>query len=107
MPEPISLISSADIHPEEFFSFLQHSEAVLHPDAVYDGRISRENNHIWVVLDNNELKNFEADEIELITQKLEGKPQTHILLDVSQSPDSQQLLLEFCCKFAKKWPCII
>ncbi|GAB4178594.1 MAG: hypothetical protein Fur006_11180 [Coleofasciculaceae cyanobacterium] len=107
MPEPISLISSANIHPEEFSSFLQHSGALLHPDAVYDGRISRENNHIWIVLDNSELKNFDADEIELIAQKLADKPKTHILLDISTTPNSQQLAIEFACQFAKKWSCII
>lgn len=107
MPEPISLISSAEIQPAEFLTFLEHSKVLLHPDDVYDGRISRGNNHVWIVLNNTELKNFSTDEIELITQKLTAKPQTHILLDVSKTPGSEQLALEFACKFAKKWSCVI
>jgi hypothetical protein len=107
MPKPISLISSAEIQPGEFLSFLQYSGVLLHPDNVYDGRISRDNTHVWIVLDNTELKNFNTDEIELITQKLTAKPQTHILLDVSKTSGSEQLALEFACKFAKKWSCVI
>jgi hypothetical protein len=107
MPESISLISSAEIKPEEFLSFLQYSEVLLHPDNVYDGRISRNNTHVWIVLDNTELKNFNHDEIELITKKLRAKPQTHILLDVSKTLGSEQLALEFACKVAKKWSCVV
>uniref|UniRef100_A0A8J6ZKS6 Uncharacterized protein n=2 Tax=Desmonostoc muscorum TaxID=1179 RepID=A0A8J6ZKS6_DESMC len=107
MPEPISLISSAEIEPAEFLTFLEYSNVLLHPDNVYDGRISRANTHLWIVLDNTELKNFSTEEIELITQKLTAKPQTHILLDVSKTPGSEQLALEFACKFAKKWSCVI
>lgn len=107
MPEPISLISTTEIKPAEFLNFLQKSGALLHPDTVYDGRISRENKHVWIVLDNSELKNFDADEITVITQKLRAKPQTHILLDVSQTPGSEQLALEFVCNFAKQWSCLI
>jgi hypothetical protein len=107
MPEPISLISSAEIKPREFLSFLQYSGVLLHPDNVYDGRISRNNTHVWIVLDNTELNNFNPDEIELITQKLTAKPQTHILLDVSKTSGSEQLALEFACQFAKKWSCVV
>lgn len=107
MPEPVSLISSADIKQEEFSTFLQQLGAVLHPDNVYDGRLSRGNFHVWISLDNSELKNFEADEIERITQQLGDMPQTHILLDVSKNPGSQQLAIEFACNFAKQWPCVV
>ncbi|WP_375514935.1 hypothetical protein [uncultured Nostoc sp.] len=107
MPEPISLISSAEIKPGEFLSFLQYSGVLLHPDHIYDGRISRDNTHVWIVLDNTELKNFNPDEIELITQKLTAKPQTHILLDLSKTSGSEQLALEFACQFAKKWSCVV
>ena len=107
MPEPVSLISSADIKQEEFSTFLQQLGAVLHPDHVYDGRLSRGNFHIWIALDNSELKNFETDEIKRITQQLADMPQTHILLDVSKNPGSQQLAIEFACKFAEQWPCVV
>ena len=107
MPEPISLISSADIKQEEFTNFLQQSGAELYPDNVYDGRLSRGNMHVWIALDNSELKNFDADEIKLITQKLGGSPQTHILLDVSKTLGSQQLAIEFACKITEKWHSVV
>lgn len=107
MPEPISLISSADVKPEEFESFLQQVGAVLHPDNLYDGRLSKGNINVWIALDNSELTNFDVEEIELITKQLDGSPQTHILLDVSKKLGSKQIALEFACKFATRWNCVI
>ncbi len=107
MPEPISLISSDEIQPAEFLDFLEYSGALIKPDTIYNGRFSRENSHVWVSLDNHELTNFDPDEITLITQKLTAKPQTHILLDVSKTPGSRQLALEFVYKFAKQWSCVV
>lgn len=100
MPEPISLISNTNIQQEEFNSFLQQSGAVLHPDNIYDGRLSRGNLHVWIALNNSELKNFDADKIEIIAQKLGDIFQTHILLDVSKKLGNEQIALEFACKFA-------
>ncbi len=107
MPEPISLISSADIKQEEFMNFLQQVGAVLHPDPLYDGSLSKGSLYIWIALDNSELKNFDADEIELITQQLNGNPQTHILLDVSKKLGSEQMAFEFAHRFAERWNCVI
>lgn len=107
MPEPVSLISSADIKQEEFFTFLKQLGTVLHPDNVYDARLSRGNLHVWITLDNSELKKIEVDETKRITQQLAGMPRTHILLDVSKTPGSQQLAIEFACKFAEQWPCVV
>ncbi len=107
MPEPLSLISSTDIKQKEFTTFLEKSGVVLHPDNLYDGRLSKGNIHVWIALDNNELKNFDANEIEVIRQKLGGIPQSHILLDVSKELDSEQMALEFACKFSTQWHCVI
>jgi hypothetical protein len=107
MPEPISLISSAEIKPSDFLNFLQYLGILLHPDNIYDGRISRDDAHVWILLDNTELENFNAEEMKLITQKLTAKPQTHILLDISKTQGSEKLALEFACKFAKQWSCIV
>ncbi len=107
MPEPISLISNSEIKPEEFLDFLNSSGVILNPDHIYDGRISQGDRHIWIALDNSELKNFEVEEIELITQKLAGRPKTHILLDISQTPGSKQLAIDFASKFAERWNCIM
>ena len=57
---------------------------------IYDGRLSEGNLHVWIALDNSELKNFDANEIEVIAQKLGSIPKTHILLDVSKELGSEQ-----------------
>jgi hypothetical protein len=62
---------------------------------------------VWVALDNSLLNEYEADEIELIRQKLDGKPQSCILLDVSRTAGSERLALEFACACARRWPCVV
>lgn len=103
----MSLISNANITPVEFFAFLQQCGAVLNPDRVYDGRIDNGNLHVPIALDNSELKNFDADEIEQMSQHLGDRPKTHILLDISKTPGSQQLATDFARKFAAKWSCVV
>jgi hypothetical protein len=62
---------------------------------------------VWVALDNSLLNEYEADEVELIRQKLGGKPQSCILLDVSQTAGSERLALVFACTWAERWPCVV
>lgn len=107
MPEPISLISSAEINREEFTAFMQECGVVLQSDHIYDGRLSQGNLHVWIALDNGELKNFYFQEIDMISTHLGGRPKTHILLDISQTSGSQKLALDFVVNFAEKWPCVV
>lgn len=107
MPESISLISNTDIKQKEFVFFLQQVGATLHPDNQYDGQISQGSFHVWIALDNSELTNFDAQEIQLMTQQVGDKPKTHILLDISKKTGSKEIALDFACKFAKHWNCIL
>jgi hypothetical protein len=107
MPEPISIISDQVIKLDEFKDFLRDLHIEIDPDEVYHGRLSEGNNHVWIVLDNDELKNFDQSEIELMIEKLGSQPKSHLLLDVSKTEGSKQLAMIFIDKLSNRWNCVI
>ncbi|MGK7881799.1 MAG: hypothetical protein AB4060_17130 [Crocosphaera sp.] len=107
MPESISLISNQKITHDEFIMFLKKLDVYLYPDQIYDGRLSQNNCHVWIVLDNSEIENFDESEIKLITEKLGNSPKIHILLDVSKNPGSLELAWEFITYFDQKYNCVV
>ncbi len=111
MSHTFTLISSSEITNEDFNELLQQSGAVMHPDEVYDGRISQADRHVWLVLNKTCLQNLEEEdqqeERELLVKQLRGEPKTCIDLTVSRTEGSQQLAVEFASLCATKYPCIV
>ena len=107
MPKPFALISSSDIHEQEFLDVLRTAGGIIEDASALAGRISRGEQHVWVSLDHSFLKDYEADEIALISQKLKGKPWSSILLDVSRTAGSEQLAVAFAAACAQRWPCVV
>ena len=107
MPKPFALVSSSDIRGQEFLNMVREVGGVIEDAKALQGRISQGEQHVWVALDNSLLNEFEADEVELIRQKLGGKPQACVLLDVSRTAGSERLALEFACTCAERWPCVV
>ena len=107
MPKPFALISSRDIKAQEFFDVLRAAGGVIEDAAAHAGRLSRGEEHVWVSLDNSLLEDYEADEVELISQKLAGKPQSHILLDVSRTTGSERLAVDLAYACLERWPCVV
>ena len=107
MPKPFALISSSDIKAQAFFDVLRASGGVIEDASALAGRISRGEQHVWVSLDNGLLKDYEADEIALISQKLKGTPSSSILLAVSRAAGSEQLAVAFAPACAQLWPCVV
>jgi hypothetical protein len=107
MPKPFALISSCDIQEQEFFDVLRTTGGVIEDASALAGRISRDEQHVWVSLDHSLLKDYEADEIALISQKLEGKPRSSSLLDVSRTAGSEQLAVAFAAVCVQRWPCVV
>jgi hypothetical protein len=106
MPEPVSLISSAALTHTELLRFLQAIGATLNPDGIYDARLSRGEQHVWVYLEPQDTT-YGPDELDYLAQKLGALPQTYILLDISKSQGSDRLAAECIVKFAEQWPCIV
>src|SRR5579871_6892102 len=107
MSEPIALISSAAITQEEFTRFLATVGAMVRPDEVFDGRLSQGERHIWIVLDNRGLDEWEPAERAAVEQKLGRQAQTYIIVEISHTEGSEQIAVEFVCAFAKYWPCVV
>lgn len=107
MPKPFALVSSSDIKGQEFLDVVRAVGGVIEDAKALQGRISQGERHVWVALDNSLLNEYEADEIELMQQKLGGRPQSCILLDVSRTGGSERLALEFACACAERWPCVV
>jgi hypothetical protein len=107
MPKPFALVSSSDIKEQAFLDVVQEVGGVIEDADALQGRISQGERHVWVALDNSLLNEYEADEVELIHQKLGGRPQSCILLDVSRTAGSERLALEFACACAERWPCVV
>jgi hypothetical protein len=107
MPKPFALVSSGAIKGQEFLEVVQEVGEVIENTDALQGRISQGKWHGWVALDNGLLNEYEAYEVELIRQKLGGRPQSCILLDVSRTAGSERLALEFACACAERWPCVI
>lgn len=63
MPEPLSLISSTDIKQKEFTTFLEKSGVVLHPHDLYDGRLSKGNLHVWIVIYDSSQQVYSPNEL--------------------------------------------
>ena len=107
MPKPFALVSSSDIKGQAFLDVVRAVGGVIEDAKALPGRISQGERHVWVTLDNSLLNEYEADEIELIRQKLGGRPQSCILIDVSRTEGSKRLALEFACTCAERWPCVV
>jgi len=107
MPKPFALISSSAMKAQEFFDILRAVGGVVEDANALEGRISRGEKHVWIALDNSLLKDYEANEVELISQKLGGKPQSHILLDVSRTEGSERLAVDFAFACMERWPCVV
>jgi hypothetical protein len=107
MPKPFALISSSDIKAQEFFDVLRASGGVIEDASALAGAHLRGEQHVWVSLDHSLLKDYEADAIALISQKLKGKPWSSTLLDVSRTAGSEQLAVAFAAACAQFWPCVV
>lgn len=74
--------------------------------------ISEQNKYIWIDFDEFLIENFENDDElkedhQIIRQKLGGKPQTGIIVEISSEPGSEQLAHKFAAAFARKWNAVI
>jgi len=107
MPKPFALISSSDIKAQEFFDVLRAAGGIIEDVGALTGRLSQGEQHVWVCLNKSLLKDYEANEIALIRQKLKGTPRSSILLDVSRTAGSEPLAVAFAAACAQHWPCVV
>jgi hypothetical protein len=104
----ITLLSSAQIGRDEWHSFLQAAgtERIDRPHNPYEGVLRRDQGKIWVAMDNGVVEDIDPDDEQLI-RLLGGTPETAIVMEISSTPGSSKLALEFACRFAEQWPCVV
>ncbi len=112
MTENIALISTHAITKQELAEAILAGGGVLTPVSGSVGRISRGTRHIWIYLEETEvfLSIQDAEEQdnpagwELVRTKLEGEPRSAIEIEVSRTPGSQKLAVNFAILCAQRWP---
>lgn len=107
MSDPIALISSDEITPEEFTTFLKQIGGVVSPDDKFKGRFSSGDLHIWLFLSPNELESLEINQRQSFVQKLGATPRSCIVFEISRKVGSEQLAIELACTFSERWRIIV
>jgi hypothetical protein len=107
MSEHIAVLSSVAITPDEFAAFLTEIGGVVDPEYNDQGRISRQNRHVWIYLSPEELADVIEKREDVIVQKLGKMPKTNVIVDISREAQSEELALEFARAFAARWPSIV
>lgn len=114
MTENIALISTHAITKQELAETILKGGGVLTPASGSVGRISQGTRYIWIYLEETEafLSTQDAEEQdnpagwELVRTKLGEEPQSAIEIEVSRTPGSQQLAVNFAILCAQRWPCV-
>jgi hypothetical protein len=97
-------------------AFLQEIGATLFPDSVYEARLSQGRWQVWIHLETQAdvqtlLQDMRPEDQQLVYARmievLGGEPQTSVLLDVSRTPHSSQLVAVLVRHFAQHWPCAL
>lgn len=103
-----TLLSSTQIGREVWHGFLQSvgAELIDKPHNPYDAVLMRERGKIGVGMDNGILEDIDPGDPQLI-HLLGGEPQTVVVIEIGSTPGSRELALEFACRFAERWPCVV
>lgn len=107
MSEPVAIITSEAVEPNEFRIFLKQLGATLNPDPVFDARLSARDKHVWIALHNENLDEWEDEELAEIEGVLGRKARSHVTLEISRTEGSERMAIEFACQFAKRWACVV
>lgn len=108
MARYITLLSSAQIGRDDWHGFLQAAGAAPSDKQhnPYDGALMRGQGKIWVGMDNGVVEDIDRDNQQLMLL-LGGEPETAIVMEISSTPGSKELALEFACRFAEHWLCVV
>jgi hypothetical protein len=105
--EPIAILACAKITKEKFIDFLVSLNVSITPDQKYEGRISKNNQHVWLYYSEEELDSIIEAEGDLFVKILGRHPQTCIIAEIGSAEGSEQLILPFLKSFAQHWSCAI
>lgn len=109
MSEPFTLCTSTVVTPEEFEEVLKEMGATLLNPSRREWVISDGEKHVWVFLGESlEPKEYEDDPlVPVVRARLGGPPRTEVEMEVSRTEGSEHLAVEFACRCAERWPCVV
>lgn len=111
MAEPIAVFTTAPVSDQAFQHFLQTIGAYPARDGWSEGQLSDVDRHVWIERSPESLTELEQDgtpaEHAAIKQRLGGWPATCILLNISRTPGSDRLAMQFILAFIQHWPVLV
>jgi hypothetical protein len=107
MSNNLALYSKDPIGSEEFFEFLVEIGGVAKPDQFIDGRLSRDQRHLWLFNSLEALEESLEDIGAELTKALGGEPRGCIVIELSRAPGSERLALDFSIAFAERWHAVL
>jgi hypothetical protein len=108
MTKYLALLSSAEIARRDFRTFLESVGVELESNLQnwYDGRLQASSSRILIGMDNGQLEDFDVED-PLILNQLGSTPNTFVLIEGEDGPETCRLALEFVCLFADQWPAAV
>jgi hypothetical protein len=107
MSDPLLLLTAHGLTPDELDQVLREVGATVDPDEVFDGRLSRDDLHIWVRLDNPELGFLPESTLQAAAAALGDQPRSSVVVEVSRKPGSEALVTDLAAALARRWPTLI
>lgn len=109
MGNVIAIISSKNVlSPEELIEVVLKAGGYKDPDGV-TGHMGN-SGHIWIFSDDSILQCIlieNPEEFAQIAEKLGGKPQISIGVEIDSAPESHKLAIDFAYMCAETWPCVV
>jgi hypothetical protein len=102
--EPIALVSSVHITPDELIAFAREVGATVTPNDPFLARLSRQDRHVWIAISDEA---YDEATLEDYTQALGAPPAAIVVLEVSWTQGSMDLAAEFIAQFAQRWPAVV
>jgi hypothetical protein len=110
MSEPIAVYSSNKLSNDDLLSFLKDIGASIidtPPDSIAQARMSDDDKHIWIYLDQEHVPNEFTEDIPRVMAKLGQEPMSRFVIEISRTKGSVNLAINLLTKFCQIWPCVI
>ena len=110
--ESVILLSSHEIIWEEIRAIPGEARSTLPEDDHIT--IWSEEEYILVYLSQEYLPDHleimqqdKPDQLQEVRTKLGGEPQSYIEIAIGRTPGSEKLAVDFACRCAEQWPCVV
>ena len=107
MPEGYSIITCQNITESGVRDFIQDCGGFDTDQKYQVGRLSIDDEHIWIYYSSDPNEEYDDTVIELIERALPTKPKAKIIIEIGDGDYTEALAANFACKFATKWQSVI